>query len=335
MKMCRITIFASTLACIVIVALLTMSPGFASAQEIVNDPDVDMSVLHPAFPLDSGPIIAVDSAHNNYHTVEGRYEPFALLLRNDGFRVFDSKSSFTTQALSSIKVLVISNALPPALVKDWTLPASSAFSPAEIDAVKSWVAGGGSLLLIADHQPFAGSARALALAFGFQFEDGAVLRGPGDTRPDIFTVADGTLQSDVITRGRNPGETVTAVRTFTGSAFRAPPTARPVIVLPSGFKIHQCGLPCPAGVPERDAAGYLQGAILPFGKGRVAVFGEAAMFSAQVIPSLKPPFRFGFGATGAEQNKQFVLNLVRWLAGFLPESSVKPLMAQSRNSLRR
>ncbi|MBI3470619.1 MAG: hypothetical protein HY013_04620 [Candidatus Solibacter usitatus] len=30
------------------------------------------------------------------------------------------------------------------------------------------------------------------------------------------------------------------------------------------------------------AKGYLQGAVLPFGKGRVAVFGEAAMFSAQL-----------------------------------------------------
>jgi hypothetical protein len=323
MKACRITVFASTLVRIVIAALLAMSLGLASAQEIVNDPDVDMSVLQPAFPQDSGPIVAVDSGHNNYHTIEGRYEPFALLLRNDGFHVIDLKSSFTTKALSSIKVLVISNALPLALVKDWTLPASSAFSQAEVDAVKSWVVGGGSLLLIADHQPFAGSARALALTFGFQFEDGAVLRERGDRRPDIFTVADGTLKSGEITRGRNPAEAVTAVRTFTGSAFQAPPTARPIIVIPSGFKIHQCGLPCPAGVPERDAAGYLQGAVLPFGKGRVAVFGEAAMFSAQVIPSLKPPFRFGFGATGAEQNKQFVLNLVRWLAGILPDGSVR------------
>jgi hypothetical protein len=83
--------------------------------------------------------------------------------------------------------------------------------------------------------------------------------------------------------------------------------------------IHDCGLPCPAGVPERDAGGYLQGAILKEGQGRVAVFGEAAMFSAQVMPSATPPFRFGFNASGAEQNKQFILNLLHWLAGVLPE----------------
>jgi hypothetical protein len=32
-----------------------------------------------------------------------------------------------------------------------------------------------------------------------------------------------------------------------------------------------------------------------------------------------PPFRFGFNAEGAEQNKQFVLNLMRWLSGVLPD----------------
>jgi hypothetical protein len=298
--------------------MLALSLGLASAQA-VNDPEADTHVLHPAFAQNGGPVIAVDSGHNNYHTIEGRYEPFASLLRNDGFRVVDFKPLFTSDSLSPLKVLVISNALPAALVKDLKVPASSAFSPAEIDALKAWVMGGGSLLLIADHQPFAGSARDLALAFGFQFEDGVVARDPLGGSADIFTIADGTLRRDVVTRGRNKSEGVTALRTFTGSAFRAPPAARPIIVFPSGYKIHQCGLPCPVGVPEHDATGYLQGAVMVFGKGRIAIFGEAAMFSAQVIRSYKPQFHFGFGAKGAEQNKQFTLNLMRWLAGVLPE----------------
>jgi hypothetical protein len=50
----------------------------------------------------------------------------------------------------------------------------------------------------------------------------------------------------------------------------------------------------------------------------VAVFGEAAMFSAQVMSAYKPPYRFGFQANGAEQNKRFILNLMQWLAGILP-----------------
>jgi len=297
--------------------MLVSSFGFANAQA-VNDPGADISVAHPAFAQNAGPVVAVDSGHNNYHTIAGRYEPFASLLRNDGFQVVDSGSAFTKDSLSPFRVLVISNALPAALVKDWKLPATSAFSAAEIDALKAWVGGGGSLLLIADHLPFAGSARDLAQAFGFQFEDGVVARDPLSGRPDMFSKADGSLRDDVVTRGRNASEAITSLRTFTGSAFRAPPSARPVLVFPAGYMIHQCGLPCPPGVPEQDATGYLQGAVMPFGKGRIAVFGEAAMFSAQVIASVNPPFRFGFGAEGAEQNKPFILNLMHWLAGLLP-----------------
>jgi len=104
--------------------ILGFALSFASAQQ-VNDPDADVSVAHPAFPQKDGPVVAIDSGHSNFHTINGRYQPFASLLRNDGFRVVDSKSPFTGDSLSAFKVLVISNALPAALVKDWSLPANS------------------------------------------------------------------------------------------------------------------------------------------------------------------------------------------------------------------
>jgi len=298
-------------------AILILSLGLVSAQQ-VNDPDADVSVAHPAFPQKDGPVVAIDSGHSNFHTIDGRYQPFASVLRNDGFRVVDSKSLFTGDSLSAFKVLVISNALPAALVKDWSLPATSAFSPAEIEALNAWVTGGGSLLLIADHRPFAGSARDLAAAFGFRFVDGVVERDPLGQR-DIFTLADGSLHEDVVTRGRDAGSAVTSLQTFTGSAFQAPPAARPIIVLPAGYMSHECLLPCRGTVSETNVGGYLQGAVMPLGKGRIAVFGEAAMFSAQIVKGSNPPFRGGFNAKGAEQNKQFILNLMEWLAGTLPQ----------------
>ena len=298
-------------------AILILSLGLVSAQQ-VNDPDADVSVAHPAFPQKDGPVVAIDSGHSNFHTIDGRYQPFASVLRNDGFRVVDSKSPFTGDSLSAFKVLVISNALPAALVKDWSLPATSAFSPAEIEALNAWVTGGGSLLLIADHRPFAGSARDLAAAFGFRFVDGVVERDPLGQR-DIFTLADGSLHEDVVTRGRDAGSAVTSLQTFTGSAFQAPPAARPIIVLPAGYMSHECLLPCRGTVSETNVGGYLQGAVMPLGKGRIAVFGEAAMFSAQIVKGSNPPFRGGFNAKSAEQNKQFILNLMEWLAGTLPQ----------------
>lgn len=61
----------------------------------------------------------------------------------------------------------------------------------------------------------------------------------------------------------------------------------------------------------------LQGAVLRFGRGRVALFGEAAMFTAQLAgPTRKP---VGMNAPEAGQNAQFVLNLLHWLSGLLNE----------------
>lgn len=298
------------------VAVLAFCVAKADSQQIA-DHQADVGVPAPAFASKSGPVIGVDSAHHNFHTIDGRYAPFAGLLSSDGFRVVDSNRAFSPQSLTPIKVLVVANALPPDLVDNWRLPAHSAFAPTEIAALKTWVGNGGSLLLIADHLPFAGSARDLAQAFGFAFQDGVVERDPMDGRADMFTLTDRSLRDDVVTRGRNAREVVTAVRTFTGSAFKAPAGARPILVLPAGFMIHDCGLPCPARVAEHDAGGYLQGAVMSAGKGRIAVFGEEAMFSAQIIPLRNGPFYFGFNAPGAEQNKQFILNLLRWLSGVL------------------
>ena len=62
-------------------------------------------------------MVAVDSGHNNFHSIDRNFGPFADLLRNDGFQVVDSKSPFTKDSLSPFKILVIANALPGAPAK--------------------------------------------------------------------------------------------------------------------------------------------------------------------------------------------------------------------------
>jgi hypothetical protein len=52
---------------------------------------------------------------------------------------------------------------------------------------------------------------------------------------------------------------------------------------------------------------------MPFGSGRTAFFGEAAMFTAQRSGNE----RMGMNAALAEQNFQFVLNVMHWLSGIL------------------
>jgi hypothetical protein len=306
------------------VVLATFAFGLTLANaQVLSDDKAETGVANPAFLTNDGPIVAVDSAHHNYHTIDNRYRPFASLLRNDGFRVVDTSARFTAKVLARTKVLVVANALPTEAGMPMPTPTPSALTQAEIDAVKQWVANGGSLLMITDHMPFAGGVSKLALAFGFQLKDGATLRlqpvgPPGSRTGDTFSIASGALKDDVITRGRNASERIAKIETFTGSAFTAPPDARPLLVFPQGYWIFACGLPCPGTVSRQNARGFLQGAVRVVGKGRVAMFAEAAMFSAQVMPTNSPPFRFGFNAPGAEQNKQFILNVMHWLAGILP-----------------
>src|SRR5262245_31512195 len=69
-----------------------------SAQQRV-DTSFDPPVPNPAYPAGKGPVIAIDEAHQNSHTVEGGYSPFAKLLRKDGYRVQAFKSKFAVGSL--------------------------------------------------------------------------------------------------------------------------------------------------------------------------------------------------------------------------------------------
>src|SRR6185436_16217073 len=109
------------------------------------DASYDTSVSAPAY-VGALPRILVDQGHHNRHTVSGTYKPFAELLRNDGCSVSVSSGRVTGAALDGVQVLVI----PAALGTD-DQNSSPAFSPSEVDTIVTWIAAGGSLLLITDH----------------------------------------------------------------------------------------------------------------------------------------------------------------------------------------
>jgi hypothetical protein len=69
--------------------------------------------------------------------------------------------------------------------------------------------------------------------------------------------------------------------------------------------------------PKVSARGLVQGAVLRYGRGRLAVFGEAAMFTAQVYVQDGEVVRFGMNDPEAVHNPQFVLNVMHWLSGLL------------------
>jgi hypothetical protein len=291
---------------VLISVVVLLIAGAASAQQVA-DPDVDLSVAAPAYRAEAGPRVVIDGAHHNFHTVDGRYAPFAQLLRNDGFRVSGSEAPFSDQSLANIDVLVIANALAAEDVEEWVLPNPSAFTAEEIAAVRRFVERGGSLLLIADHMPMAGAATELGAAFGIAFDNGFAM--DGDDEPDLFTRENGGLADDPLTAG------IPQLRSFTGSAFTAPANARTLMRLDARYEVlmPEVAWQFSDTTPKVSGAGRLQGAVMEGGRGRVAVFGEAAMFTAQVAGPQRTPM--GLRAPGAEHNKQFVLNVVRWLGG--------------------
>lgn len=274
----------------------------------------------PRYTTAKGPMILLDEAHYNFHTTTGRFRPFVKLLRQDGYRVNGNTATFSLETLKAARILVIANALHVSNQETWTLPTPSAFTDDEIDAVVSWVKSGGSLFLIADHMPFPGASEKLAAQFGFTFYNGFAFRKGGETAaggalrvPDIFTPGNGLMDGPV-TRGSAPGEEVTTLRTFTGQAFDVPKEAKSIVVLDDRYELLLCRTAWQfnENTTTRSAAGLSQGASLEFGKGRVVVFGEAAMFSAQTQGNNT---KMGMNAPDARQNPQFLLNVIHWLEG--------------------
>jgi len=183
--------------------------GMSYTQQI-GDPDFNPTILNPAYPPGEGSKIYIDEAHNNFHTMDGRYKPFADLLARDGYIVSPLKDSFSQESLKNVDILVISNALNTRNTEDWTLPTPSAFTNDEINYIASWVENGGSIFLIADHMPFPGAAEEMAKRFGFKSNNGYALDTTG-TGTVLYIRSDGTLGDNIITDGRNEQEKVDSI----------------------------------------------------------------------------------------------------------------------------
>ncbi|MCD6498258.1 MAG: hypothetical protein J7M25_08190 [Deltaproteobacteria bacterium] len=331
------------------------------------------AVTHPAYPSGKGPVLCLDEAHHDYHRVAGRFRAFCDLARLDGYRVRSLRQAFSSSSLKSCGILVIANALAAENVHHWRRPVHSAFSGDEIAAVRQWVIRGGRLLLIADHMPFSGSSAGLARAFGIHFLDGFVFAMQGGTRRKgilEFRRRDRTLADHAVTRGRNASEFVDQVTTFTGQAFTRDAEAMARLKHAVSGPVHFSPLllfgpsvvsfqPAVAWrfspkTPRVNVTGWWQGAVAHVGAGRLALFGEAAMFTAQVqcrrrrhpsVPGVsvsmgataqasagagaamhakagRPTVRrrcraMGLGHPKARQNPEFILNLLHWLSGIL------------------
>ena len=327
-------------------ALALFSVSDAIAQQAVDSLFLP-TIANPAFAPGTGPVVLVDEGHFNAHVVEGSDRAFLEFLRRDGYRVRRSRSQFNRDTLNTGQILVIPMALsernrvrgdstsyfnPDST--DFDLPNPSAFSAEEITAVRGWVEDGGSLLLVSDHMPASGAVEDLALAFGIHFSNGhardcrlpggeiscgSLARGP-------FRRSDGSLADHPITDGRSSAERVDSVRTFGGSAFhpdRDNVDLEPLLVFRSGaISLEPTAFrEFTPETPRIPVEGWFQGAALRFGEGRAVFFGEAGMFFAELrwLGMRTDEHEYGDPSPGAEQNPQFLLNVLHWLSSPLDE----------------
>ncbi|WP_421774476.1 hypothetical protein [Gracilimonas sp.] len=293
---------------LLLIALIFPLLGFAQQQP---DTTFTVNIDEPRYQNGEGPVICFDSAHNNFHTLMGGFAPTAYIFRKDGYQTIDfPEPAEKMSELDKCRIYLTVNPLHESNLGNWQLPNPPVYSEQEVETIKNWVKEGGSLFLIADHMPFPGAASNMANAFGFEFSNGfARLNKEGNT-PDVFSMENGRLRSTTITDG------ITSVTSFTGSAFTYPSEAKPVMLFEEGDVSlePQIAWQFSDTTQTIDLGGYAQGAIMKYGEGRLAVFGEAAMFTAQKITNAQGEFKFGLNNRSvAPQNVQFLLNIIHWL----------------------
>ncbi len=281
----------------------------------LGDKSYAPNIENPTFDIGKGPVVKIDEAHFNFHTMDGRYNAFVKVLQQDGYRVEANRSEFNLDSLRTCNVLVIANALNEKNTEDWSLPTPSAFTDEEIEVVGKWVEEGGALFLIADHMPFPGAAEKLAAVFGFEFSNGFALDTLKEGR-DIFRRSDGSLRTHKITDGLEASDRIDSVVTFTGQAFKANRDHEPVIVFDSNYilLLPEAAWEFETNTDVQPIGGWLQAATTKYGNGRVFVCGEAAMYSSQVVSEGR---RVGLSSPEAAQNQRFLRNIMAWLAGRL------------------
>lgn len=295
--------------------VVSSRPAPVAGQQVVDSAYVP-HVTAPAYPRSGGPVVAFDASHNN-PTVDGTLLPLKRVLEADGYVVSEFESGIDAASLTGVGVLAIIDALADDNVDKWVLPVPSALDAAERLVLLEWVRGGGALLLVADHMPFAGAVEVVAAEFGIDVLNGFAI----DTvtwDPLMFRKADQTLSPHPIVAGRGEEEQIDSVFTYWGHALRATgPHHRPLLLFEKGTVSLQ---PREAwrfseDTEVKEVGGWSQGIALRVGMGRIVMLGDSGMLTAHLVGEDRRPV--GLNAPGAEQNEQFVLNVLHWLSGLL------------------
>lgn len=295
------------------ILVFLLSLGLLSCQGHSSSPDksFDVSVQEPQL---TGLKVVFDEAHKNHHQISRTYSPFAALVTHDGCKVTANDGSITASKLAGADIYVIATAASQEEPGD-----QAAFSETETGVLEEWVQNGGSALIITEHYPFGLAMKSLLEKFGVEVHNGytedSVLNNPLVADALLFEKSKGNLnRSHPVTRD------IERVNTFTGSSVRGDSTWTDLLILSSSAQnynvdvtVSREGGDVSVGVTYSDfypASGFSQGICKQYGKGKIAVLAESAMVTAQFD---KHGNKFGMNVPGCD-NKQFTLNLIRWLA---------------------
>jgi hypothetical protein len=312
------------IAVLVAASVLTLTTA-TSAQEQVADANFNVRVSVPAY-TSNHPTVAIDEAHRNFHTAEGRYKPLAELLTNDGYRMSRSTQTFDRESLKDVRVLIVANALGADATAS---SSSSAFTDQEADYLRNWVEEGGSLLLIADHVPFGNAAESLARRFEIQMGKGIVFDRRANTEGSptalVFSRENTLLGVHPLLEGRSSSESIKRIVAFSGQSLSVPVGATALLKFAASAREASTSSQLEAALNGEDSAartanGLAQAVLMKVGRGKLAVFGEAAMFTAQVVRfesgGQREEIKMGMNVAGND-DRQFALNILHWLSGLL------------------
>ncbi len=104
----RVAARSSCMCSFILAWTLALGPGTALAQNTQRaDEHWSAAVADPDYEANQGPVVLVDAAHGNFHTVDGGYAAFADVLRQDGYRVRSADTVVTPELLSQGSIFVI------------------------------------------------------------------------------------------------------------------------------------------------------------------------------------------------------------------------------------
>ena len=268
-------------------------------------------IVDPAYRVCGGPTILFDLSNDNFHSVSvvgddppqtASYWAFARLLFEDGYQVVETTTPLPELlGVTDAPILVIANALPEMIF-------GQAFDPLEIEAITTWVAEGGSLLLIFDHPIEFDRVGELLDAFGLETRDESKNNAIFERAPGAASTGEIAVGS-AIASGRYAAESLDDIWLGRGGSFTSwlepgdttlaeETTHDPVLVFG----------PAAEAPGRRSIEGHLAGLAVRYGDGRVYVSSEAGGFTAQTVPG---------GFVDHPQNQQLVLNVIHWLDGLL------------------